>query len=176
MKRSFIMALLASSFDQSRFLRAEDVPQDRLLRIKASTEEMVGQGAAQEPKLVVWFTNDKRGLVLNRTNNRAIRGAYGDDVSGWKDKLIVVFQTQAQYRGGMVPALRVRIPPPRQQQADVVPQPNGPQPAAPTMVQPPAAVQPPTAAPTVTDRRDTFAPAAAKPESSFDLDDEIPFS
>ena len=33
-----------------------------------------------EVKLTVWFTNDKRGLVLNRTNNRTIRAAYGDDV------------------------------------------------------------------------------------------------
>ena len=27
-----------------------------------------------EVKLTVWFTNDKRGLVLNKTNNRTIRG------------------------------------------------------------------------------------------------------
>ena len=32
-----------------------------------------------EKKLVLWFTNDERGLVLNKTNNRTIRGAFGDD-------------------------------------------------------------------------------------------------
>ena len=32
---------------------------------------------------MVWFDNNKKGLVLNRTNNRTIRGAYGDDVAGW---------------------------------------------------------------------------------------------
>ena len=43
----------------------------------------------KEQKLVVWFTNDKRGLVLNRVNNRTIRGAFGDAVDGWTGKIIV---------------------------------------------------------------------------------------
>ena len=34
----------------------------------------------KEKKLVVWFTNDERGLVLNKTNNRTLRGAFGDDL------------------------------------------------------------------------------------------------
>ena len=49
--------------------------------------------------------------MLNRTNNRTLRGAFGDDVDGWKGKIIVLFPTQADFRGRMVPALRVRIPP-----------------------------------------------------------------
>jgi hypothetical protein len=182
------MALLASSYDQSRYLRAEDVRQDRLLRIKGATEETVGQGADQEKKLVVWFTNDQRGLVLNRTNNRTIRGAYGDDTSGWAGQLIVVFQTPADYRGRMVPALRVRIPPPKQQPNTVPQQPTAPQPAVPASVQPQAVAAAPTAA--VAQQPSAAAPAAAAPMSaprpmqaavadpaaaSFDLDDEIPW-
>ena len=92
------MVLLASMYDQSRFFRAEDLTQDKVLRIKSVTEELVGQGADQQKKLVVWFTNSAKGLVLNRTNNRTIRGAYGDDVAGWAGKLIVVFRTQADFR------------------------------------------------------------------------------
>ena len=42
------MVLLASSFDQSRFFRAEDLTQDKVLRIKSVTEEVVGQGPDQE--------------------------------------------------------------------------------------------------------------------------------
>ena len=60
---------------------------------------MVGQAADQQKKLVVWFTNMRKGLVLNRTNNRTIRGAYGDDVDGWAGKLIVVFPTQTDFGG-----------------------------------------------------------------------------
>jgi hypothetical protein len=105
------MTLLASSYDQSKFFRAEDLTEETTLRMKSVTEEMVGQGADQEKKLVVWFTNSKKGLALNRTNNRTIRGAYGDDTAGWIGKLIVVFPTKADFRGRLVGALRVRIPP-----------------------------------------------------------------
>ena len=105
------MVLLASSYDQSRFFRAEDLQEEKLLKIKGVTEEMVGQGADQEKKLVVWFTNSKKGLPLNRTNNRTIRGAYGDDTADWPGKIIAVFPTQAEFRGRQVAALRVRIPP-----------------------------------------------------------------
>jgi hypothetical protein len=178
------MGILASSFDQSRYLRAEDIPQEKLLRIKTVTEETVGQGA--EKKLVVWFTNDKRGLVLNRTNNKTIRSAYGDDVSGWTNMLVVVFQTQADYQGRMVPALRVRIPPPTQRPDTVPQQPTAPQPAAPGVVQPqavtaapaaveaqkPAAAAPAAAAPVADPQPKS---AAADPAANFDLDDEIPW-
>ena len=108
------MVLLASTYDQSKYWRAEEVTQEKTLRIKNVTEELVGVGADQQKKLVVWFTNSPKGLTLNRTNNRTIRSAYGDDTAGWPGKLIVVFQTMADYRGRLVPALRVRIPPPKQ--------------------------------------------------------------
>jgi hypothetical protein len=107
------MVLLASAYDQSKYFRAEEITQEKTLRIKTVTEELVGVGADQEKKLVVWFTNSPKGLALNRTNNRTLRGVYGDDTAGWAGKLIVVFQTTADYRGRLVPALRVRIPPPR---------------------------------------------------------------
>jgi len=74
------MVLLASAYDQSRYFKAADLQEEKKLRIKEATEEQIGAGAEKEKKLVVWFTNDERGLVLNKTNNRTIRGAYGDAV------------------------------------------------------------------------------------------------
>ena len=103
------MVLLASEFDKSKWLRAEDLKAEKKFRIKEVTPEEVGE--RREQKLVVWFTNDKRGLVLNKTNNRTIRGYYGDDVAGWAGKIIIVFPTMVPMGGKMVPALRVRIPP-----------------------------------------------------------------
>ena len=52
--------------------------------------------------------------MLNKTNNRTLRGAFGDDTANWTGKIIVVFPTMAEFRGKMSPALRVRIPPPKQ--------------------------------------------------------------
>jgi hypothetical protein len=152
------MVLLASAYDQSRFLKAEDLPAEKKFRIKVVTEEEVGVGKDKERKLVVWFTNDEHGLVLNKTNNRTIRGAFGDACDGWVGKIIIVFPTMAEFRGTMKPALRVRIPPPKQATG------NG-QVAGP----PPKPVL------------DAFAdeqPAAkstAKPSLTDELDDEIPW-
>jgi hypothetical protein len=125
------MVLLASSYDQSRFLKAADLKGEKKFRIKNVTEELVGTEAQKEKKLVVWFTNDERGLVLNKTNNRATRGAYGDDTAGWVGKIIAVFPTMVDMRGKMTPALRVRIPPPKQAAA-AAPAGNGAAAVAPT--------------------------------------------
>ena len=107
------MVILASSYDTTKYFKAVDLEAPVRLKIRAVTEEKIGVGAEQEVKLVVWFTNDKRGLVLNRVNNRAIRAAYGDAVDGWIGKIIVLFPTTAEFRGKMGPALRVRIPSPK---------------------------------------------------------------
>jgi hypothetical protein len=134
-------------------LRAEDLAREKLLRIKSVSVEMVGRGPNQEKKPVVWFTNHAKGLALNKTNNRTIRGAYGDDMEGWVGELIVVFPTQVDFGGQMVAALRVRIPPPKQAKS-ASPAPEAGKATAATK---PAAATPP------------------EPEADLDLDDEIPF-
>jgi hypothetical protein len=108
------MALFASDFDKSKYLRAEDVKQDKKFRIKAVTEESFEREGGKERKLVLWFTNDERGLVLNKSNNRTLRGAFDDDTANWVGKVIAVFPTMTDFRGRMVNALRVRIPPPKE--------------------------------------------------------------
>ena len=120
------MVLLASAYDKSRFWKAVDLTAEKKLRIRNVTEEMIGQGKDKEQKLVVWFTNDKRGLVLNRINNRTFRGAFGDAVEGWAGKIVVLFPTTAEFRGKIGPAMRVRIPPEPKQPAPA----SAPQPAS----------------------------------------------
>jgi hypothetical protein len=160
------MVLLASSYDQSRFLKAADLEREKKFRIKEAAPELIGE----EMKLVVWLTNDKRGLVLNKTNNRTIRGAFGDKVDGWVGKIIIIFPTMVDMRGKLTPALRVRIPPPKQTAwapPTLKPAPSGNGAAA--------AAEPPTqqtAAPTVGDPELEDDPV--KPLRD-DLDDEIGF-
>src|SRR6516162_8348219 len=122
------MVLLASDYNKSRFLKAADLKSEKKFKIKDVTEELVGE--EQEKKPVLWFTNDERGLVLNKTNIRTLAGAYGDPMKDWIGKIIVVFPTMANFRGRMVDALRVRIPPLKHGQAAVPAKPkasgNGP--------------------------------------------------
>jgi hypothetical protein len=165
------MALLASSYDQSRFLKAADLEREKKFRIDKVTEEEVGE--KKEQKLVVWFTNDKRGLVLNKTNNRTIRSAFGDEVTGWKGKIIIIFPTMTDLRGKLTPALRVRIPPPKQT-AEAVPAPkpapSGNGAGATAAVKPPPTQQTAATAPVDPELEDDSPKSLAE-----DLDDELNF-
>jgi hypothetical protein len=161
------MVLLASEFDKSKYLRAEDLKAEKKLRIEKVTVEVM---ADKKQKLTVWFTNDPRGLVLNKTNNRVLRGAFGDDVSGWKDKIVVVFPTTVEFRGKMVPGLRVRIPAPKQAATSTGNGQAAVTAAAPQPTQQPASQQPAS-------QLDEFGQTQSpeKPSLSNDLDDEIGF-
>src|SRR6516225_4070672 len=162
------MVLLASDFDKSKYLKAEDLKAEKKFRIKEVTVEVVGE--TKEKKLVVWFTNDERGLVLNKTNNRTIRGAFGDDTKAWEKMIIVIFPTMVDMRGKLTPGLRVRIPPPKAAAtAAIAPKPapsgNGAAAAAPSQPQS-----------TPAEELDEFgqSPSSEKPTIADDLDDEIP--
>jgi hypothetical protein len=160
------MVILASTYDQSKFLRAEDLQTEKRFRIKGVSEELVGQGADQSKKLVVWFTNSPKGLALNRTNNRTIRGAFGDDTAGWTGKVISIFPTIADFRGRPVGALRVRIPAPKESVQHAL----NSFAAAPTVPE-----QKPVSAPATAPATTPAPTAAVQPEPDPDLDDEIPF-
>jgi hypothetical protein len=153
------MVLLASAFDQSKFMNAGDFVSEKALRIKAVTVESMPRG---EQKPVLWFTNHQKGLILNKTNNRTLRGSFGDDMEGWAGKVLVVYPTQTDFGGKTVGALRVRIPPPKQATTSTTAG-NG---------QPIKAAKPakPAAA-----KSDEVPPPEPKPSLADDLDDEIGF-
>jgi len=161
------MVLLASEFDKSRFLKDADLDKEKKFRISKVTAEVLGQGDDKERKPIVWFTNDERGLVLNKTNLRALQGAFGDNMEAWVGKVVVVFPTMVDMRGKMTPALRVRIPAPKQTtiaghgQAAPQPKPASPAPSK-----------------SAAEQLDEFGQSqlSEKPSIADDLDDEIPFN
>jgi hypothetical protein len=167
------MVLLASAFDQSRFLKAPDVPVTRKFRIKNVTVENMEKD--KEQKLVVWLTNDKRGLVLNKTNNRILRAAFGDDVDGWTGKIVILY-SEMKNNGKL--GLSVRIPPPKQPTAAIPqPQPSGIRGAATQSGNGAAAVMKPETAPpaqAVPASDPELEPDAVVPLDE-ELDDEIQF-
>jgi hypothetical protein len=164
------MVLLASEYDKSRFFKADDLHGERKLRVKSVTPEVIGVGAEKGEKLVVWFTTDERGLVLNRVNNRTLRGAFGDDTAGWTGKVIIIFAMMVENRGKMVPGIRIKIPPPKQ---------SG-QAAVATKPKPPGNGQSAVAAksrPPVDEELEDEPPAQPPPKvtDADELDDEIDF-
>ena len=151
------MVLLASAFDQSKFMNAGDFVSEKALRIKAVTVESMPRG---EQKPVLWFTNHEKGLVLNKTNLRTLQGAFGDNTEVWNGKIINVYPTQTEMAGKPTPALRIRIPPPKQATTGTG---NG-QPIKQTKAAKPATV-----------KDGEVLPPEPKPPLADDLDDEIGF-
>ena len=95
------MVLLRLTTIKSKYLRAEDLKRDKKFRMKTVTEEMFEKAARRRRSSSCWFTNDDTGLVLNKTNNRTLRGAFGDDTANWTGKIMVVFPTMTDVRGKM---------------------------------------------------------------------------
>jgi hypothetical protein len=166
--------LLASDYDKSKYLKATDLEREKKYRIKAVTpEELKDNTGKTDKKLVLWFTNSEQGLVLNKTNLRTLKGAFGDDTAGWVQKVIAIYPMMAD---NGKPGLRIRILPPKatatqasgngaaaappQQKQAITPSGNGAVPATPSPAVASAAVVDPELAPT---------------SVAEDLDDEIPF-
>jgi hypothetical protein len=69
---------------------------------------------------VLFFREEEKGLVLNKTNTTIIAKLYGDDTDDWVGKPVTLYATEVQFQGDMVDAIRVRNKPPRQPRKEKV--------------------------------------------------------
>jgi hypothetical protein len=60
----------------------------------------------KKEKFILSFAGEERKLVLNATNANTIKKEYGDRVSAWIGKTIILFEAQWQDK----PCIRVRVP------------------------------------------------------------------
>lgn len=58
-------------------------------------------------KLVLFFAGLDVGLGLNVTNARALRGAWGDDYTTWKGKVLKLVRVRVLYKGQQVDSVGV---------------------------------------------------------------------
>lgn len=91
----------------SKYLKAADL-QDRQVKLVMSRVEMETI-ADDEKKPVIYFSKTQKGLVLNKTNSKAIAKVYGDDTDDWGGKEIVLFPALVDFRGDQVEAIRVKV-------------------------------------------------------------------
>lgn len=101
----------------SKYLKAADVEESPVLTISHVKEETIGQGAQADKKWILFFEEEEKGLVLNRTNINTIAGLYGDDTDDWEGKKITLFATQVDFQGKQVDAIRVRNKQPKTREA-----------------------------------------------------------
>src|SRR5262249_51566943 len=97
----------------SRFLRCADLNgQPMRVVIKGLSREDV----SGEQKVVLSFTNSAKGLILNKTNGRAIAKALGcDDTKDWRGKSITLVPAVTDFKGDTVDCIRVRAAPQKPQ-------------------------------------------------------------
>ena len=70
-------------------------------------EEMVAHGGKKETKPVLYFNENKKGFVMNKTNAKIIAILYGPDTGGWEGKQIILYTEQVRAFGETHNALRV---------------------------------------------------------------------
>jgi hypothetical protein len=90
-----------------RYLRAADITaQSITYTIAACREEHVGKD--REPKPVLYFEEQRRGLVLNITNWDTLAELFGEESDGWVGQQVTLFTTTGDYKGKTWVGIRLR--------------------------------------------------------------------
>ena len=95
---------------ESPFLKVADLKnQDMTVTIRRVEKQTLGRGAKAEQKLVVFFDEFQKGMVLNVTNRNTIKDLYGSTVAGFIGKRITIWpKPDVEYEGRIKPGLRIR--------------------------------------------------------------------
>lgn len=108
----------------SNYLKAADfAEEDATWTIKALREEKIGQGRDADNKWILFFKEEKKGLVLNKTNANVLAKLFGDDTDDWVGQQVTLFATEVQFKDEMVEAIRIRSKPPKRPVAKAKPAP-----------------------------------------------------
>ena len=109
--------MLISEAFPSNYIKAADL-KDQQVRVVMDRVQLEDVG--DETKPVLYFQGKEKGMVLNKTNSNNIALIYGDDTEDWKGKELILYPTMVDYQGRSVPAIRVRVPQPKERTREVV--------------------------------------------------------
>ena len=97
----------------SKYIKASDLQgKEVTVTIDRVEMEVLGEGANQQNKPVIYFQGKERGMVCNKTNANSISAAYGFESNDWRGKQIVLFAAWIEFQGKSDWAIRVRPPTP----------------------------------------------------------------
>lgn len=92
----------------SKYIKAADLGgQVSIKTMNFVQMEEMGDG---EQKPVLYFQNEQKGLVLNKTNTQRIVTLYGQESGGWAGKELELYPDLAEFRGTTTECVRVRRP------------------------------------------------------------------
>lgn len=76
--------------------------------VKVTMARVVMEDIGGDHKPVLYFEENEKGLVLNKTNANNIKALYGSNTDAWTGKEIVLFPTVTDFQGRSVDCVRVR--------------------------------------------------------------------
>jgi hypothetical protein len=93
-----------------RYLTGDDLDEEVVVTIDRVVMEPFRdpRTRVETPKPVMYFQRAKRGLIVNRTNWRAVADLYGDESDNWPGKRIVLAPMMVDAYGKRTKAVRVR--------------------------------------------------------------------
>ena len=93
-----------------KYLKAGDVSETGdVFTIKGCEMEELGQGADKQIKPVLYFEDEEKGFVLNKTNFKTIVELTGQgDSDDWAGVEVTLFTTEVQFGADMVESIRVK--------------------------------------------------------------------
>lgn len=95
----------------TRFLGVYSLPngEDLTLTIRHAEKKTVTVGSGKSENLMhVWFEEEEKPLICNKTNGTIIEGLYGWAWEGWIGKRITLYASTTKLGRATVPCLRVR--------------------------------------------------------------------
>ena len=93
----------------SRFLKAADLPEEgsQIVTIEKIAMEEIGRD--RESKPILYFEELQQGLVLNKTNGRAIARELGSqEFDDWVSRKIALYRADVEFQGELLEGIRVK--------------------------------------------------------------------
>jgi len=103
------------TYSDCTYLRKEEFPSPETLTISmVREEEVTAPGKKPKPKIVVYFSEIEKGLVLNQANGDALFDMTGqDDPEKWVGQTVEVYNDpHVVYAGKRIGGIRLRGPSP----------------------------------------------------------------
>lgn len=94
----------------SKYFKASDLPEETIVPFVIADVRIEEIGREKQSKPVIYFKDQEKGFVCNKTNCNTIAKVLGSrDTDDWAGKTIRLYSTEVQFGDEMVESIRVSI-------------------------------------------------------------------
>jgi hypothetical protein len=98
----------ANDMFPSKYLKASDAETDLTLTVsRLAKETMKNRDGQDEEKYVIFFAEQEKGMVLNKTNKNTLVDLYGEETDDWIGKKVILTAVDVDAFGETQAALRI---------------------------------------------------------------------